>query len=164
MQTQTEVANSIVQQLRLLDPAISAEIGTPERKLIDVIAQQIAERSIDLNQLQGALDIDSKFGSDLDPTTKRTIERGRRNQEILKQKQYSPVRVELQVAIIYLSTKGFLDSIPVESVKAFEIDFYNLVNAQYQEALTAIKKGDLDTAGELLKKAVNELAPKYARV
>lgn len=106
----------------------------------------------------------SKFGSDLDPTTKRTIERGRRNQEILKQKQYSPVRVELQVAIIYLSTKGFLDSIPVESVKAFETDFYNLVNAQYPEALTAIKKGDLDTAGELLKKAVNELSPKYTRV
>jgi hypothetical protein len=66
MQTQAEVARSIVQQLRLLDPAISAEIGTPERKLIDVISQQIAERSIDLNQLQGVLDIDSKFGSDLD--------------------------------------------------------------------------------------------------
>ncbi|HSI75658.1 MAG TPA: F0F1 ATP synthase subunit alpha [Lunatimonas sp.] len=106
----------------------------------------------------------SKFGSDLDPTTKRTIERGRRNQEILKQKQYSPVPVELQVAIIYLSTKGFLDKIPVENVKAFEGDFYNLVNAQYPEALTAIKKGDLETAGELLKKAVNELTPKYAKV
>jgi F-type H+-transporting ATPase subunit alpha len=106
----------------------------------------------------------SKFGSDLDPTTKRTIERGRRNQEILKQKQYSPVRVELQVAIIYLSTKGFLDKIPVENVKSFESDFYNLISAQYPEALSAIKKGDLDTAGELLKKAVNELAPKYAKV
>ncbi|MCC5937727.1 MAG: F0F1 ATP synthase subunit alpha [Lunatimonas sp.] len=104
----------------------------------------------------------SKFGSDLDPTTKRTIERGRRNQEILKQKQYSPVRVELQVAIIYLSTKGFLDKIPVEKVKAFESDFYNLVNAQYADALAAIRKGDLDTAGELLKKATAELAPKYA--
>ncbi|EON77318.1 ATP synthase alpha chain [Lunatimonas lonarensis] len=103
----------------------------------------------------------SKFGSDLDPTTKRTIERGRRNQEILKQKQYSPVRVELQVAIIYLSTKGFLDQIPVEKVKAFESDFYNLVNAQYADALVAIRKGDLDTAGDLLKKATAELAPKY---
>lgn len=105
----------------------------------------------------------SKFGSDLDPTTKRTIERGRRNQEILKQGQYSPVKVELQVAIIYVSTKGLLDSVPVENVKAFEKDFYNLITAQYPEALTAIKKGDLDTAGELLKKAVGELAPKYAK-
>ncbi|WP_114747999.1 F0F1 ATP synthase subunit alpha [Pleomorphovibrio marinus] len=106
----------------------------------------------------------SKFGSDLDPTTKRTIERGRRNQEILKQKQYSPVPVELQVAIIYVSTKGMLDSIPVENVKAFEADFYNLIKANYQEALEAIRKGDLEKTGELLKKAVAELAPKHSKV
>ena len=104
----------------------------------------------------------SKFGSDLDPTTKRTIERGRRNQEILKQGQYSPVKVELQVAIIFASTKGLLDSVPVDQVKAFEKDFYNLITAQYPEALTAISKGDMETMGTLLKKAVDELAPKFA--
>ena len=87
---------------------------------------------------------------------------GRRNQEILKQGQYSPVRVDLQVAIIYASTKGLLDTVPVDKVRAFEKDFYNLITAQYPEALTAINKGDLDTTGELLKKAVAELAPKYA--
>ncbi|AKP50495.1 F0F1 ATP synthase subunit alpha [Cyclobacterium amurskyense] len=103
----------------------------------------------------------SKFGSDLDPTTKRTIERGRRNQEILKQGQYSPVRVDLQVAIIYASSKGLLDNVPVGKVREFEKDFYNLIIAQYPEALTAINKGDLNTAGDLLKKAVEELAPKY---
>lgn len=104
----------------------------------------------------------SKFGSDLDPTTKRTIERGRRNQEILKQGQYSPVKVEFQVAIIFASTKGLLDRIPVESVKAFEKDFYNVIKAQYPEVLTAINKADMDTMGTLLKKAVDEIAPKYA--
>tara|TARA_R110002124_G_scaffold82664_4_gene216774 strand:+ start:34643 stop:36220 length:1578 start_codon:yes stop_codon:yes gene_type:complete len=103
----------------------------------------------------------SKFGSDLDPTTKRTIERGRRNQEILKQGQYSPVRVDLQVAIIYASSKGLLDNVPVGKVREFEKDFYNLIIAQYPEAITAINKGDLNTAGDLLKKAVEELAPKY---
>ena len=104
----------------------------------------------------------SKFGSDLDPTTKRTIERGRRNQEILKQGQYSPVRVDLQVAIIYASSRGLLDNVPVGKVRAFEKDFYNLITAQYPEALTAINKGDLNTAGDLLKKAVEELAPKFS--
>lgn len=104
----------------------------------------------------------SKFGSDLDPTTKRTIERGRRNQEILKQGQYSPVRVDLQVAIIYASSRGLLDNVPVGKVRDFEKDFYNLITAQYPEALTAINKGDLNTAGDLLKKAVEELAPKYS--
>jgi F-type H+-transporting ATPase subunit alpha len=103
----------------------------------------------------------SKFGSDLDPTTKRIIERGRRNQEILKQGQYSPVRVDLQVAIIFVSSRGLLDSVPVNKVREFEKDFYNLIKAQYPEALTAINKGDLDTTGKLLKKAVEELAPKY---
>ncbi|WP_339923099.1 F0F1 ATP synthase subunit alpha [uncultured Cyclobacterium sp.] len=103
----------------------------------------------------------SKFGSDLDPTTKRTIERGRRNQEILKQGQYSPVRVDLQVAIIFASSRGLLDNIPVNRVREFEKDFYNLIIAQYPEALTAINKGDLDTTGNLLKKAIEELAPKY---
>ncbi|MBD8488316.1 F0F1 ATP synthase subunit alpha [Echinicola sp. CAU 1574] len=105
----------------------------------------------------------SKFGSDLDATTKRTIERGRRNQEILKQNQYSPVKVELQAAIIYASTKGLMDAVPVARAREFEKEFYTLLTTQYQDAITAIKKGDLDTAGKLLEKAAKELTPKYAK-
>ena len=59
----------------------------------------------------------SKFGSDLDAVTKQTIERGRRNVEVLKQPQYQPVRVEEQVAIILVSTKGYIDKVPVNKVK-----------------------------------------------
>ncbi|HSJ66549.1 MAG TPA: F0F1 ATP synthase subunit alpha [Anditalea sp.] len=105
----------------------------------------------------------SKFGSDLDATTRRTIERGRRNQEILKQPQYSPVAVELQVAIIYASTKGLMDKVPVDKARQFEKEFYTLLTSQYPDALTKIKKGDLDGAGEILKKAAGELSPKYAK-
>jgi len=105
----------------------------------------------------------AKFGSDLDPTTKRTIERGRRNQEILKQGQYSPVPVELQVAIIYASTRGLMDTVPVEHARQFEKDYYALLTSHYPDALTAIKKGDLDKAGEILTKAAKEIAPKYAK-
>jgi len=105
----------------------------------------------------------AKFGSDLDPTTKRTIERGRRNQEILKQGQYSPVPVELQVAIIYASTRGLMDTVPVEKARQFEKDYYALLTSHYPDALTAIKKGDLDKAGEILTKAAKEIAPKYAK-
>ena len=105
----------------------------------------------------------SKFGSDLDATTRRTIERGRRNQEILKQPQYSPVAVELQVAIIYASTKGLMDKVPVEKARQFEKEYYTLLTTQYPDALTMIKKGDLDGAGEILKKAAAELTPKYAQ-
>ncbi|MDG1278048.1 MAG: F0F1 ATP synthase subunit alpha [Algoriphagus sp.] len=105
----------------------------------------------------------SKFGSDLDATTKRTIERGRRNQEILKQPQYSPVSVANQVAIIYASTKGLMDSVPVEKARAFEKEFYTLLESTYPEALTLILKGDIDGAGKILATAAAELAPKYAK-
>lgn len=64
--TQNEIALNMIQQLRLLDPAISAEIGTPERKIVDTVAQVVAERQIDLTLLGGAFDLDSKFGDDLD--------------------------------------------------------------------------------------------------
>lgn len=105
----------------------------------------------------------SKFGSDLDATTKRTIERGRRNQEILKQPQYSPVSVANQVAIIYASTKGLMDKVPVEKTKTFEKEFYTLLESTYPEALTLILKGDVDGAGKILAVAAGELAPKYAK-
>jgi F-type H+-transporting ATPase subunit alpha len=105
----------------------------------------------------------SKFGSDLDASTKRTIERGRRNQEILKQAQYAPVSVANQVAIIYASTKGLMDLVPVEKARAFEKEFYLLLEASYPEAIQLILKGDIDGAGKILATAAAELAPKYAK-
>ena len=106
----------------------------------------------------------AKFGSDLDASTKRTIERGRRNQEILKQAQYSPVPVEYQVAIIYVSTKVFLDKIPVEKVRQFESEFYNLLKSSYPEALQLILQNDLDGAGKILEKAAKDLTAKYTKL
>lgn len=66
MPTQIELARQMIQQLRILDPSISAEIGTPERKIIDTVAQAISENSLDLDQLGAGLDLDSKTGKDLD--------------------------------------------------------------------------------------------------
>jgi F-type H+-transporting ATPase subunit alpha len=105
----------------------------------------------------------AKFGSDLDASTKRTIERGRRNQEILKQPQYSPVSVELQVAIIYVSTKGFMDTVPVEKARQFEAEFYNLLKSSYPEALELILKNKIDDAGKILEQAAKDLSAKYAK-
>lgn len=66
MATQKQIQDSIIQQLRILDPSISAEVGTPERKIIETVAMAIAESQVDLNVLNGAFDIDSKTSSDLD--------------------------------------------------------------------------------------------------
>eukprot|EP01031_Cornospumella_fuschlensis_P047898 gene47898-58677_t len=65
----------------------------------------------------------AKFGSDLDAATKLTIERGRRNLEMLKQPNGAPQRVEEQIAMIFLSTKGLLDTVAVSKVREFEKDF-----------------------------------------
>jgi len=104
----------------------------------------------------------SKFGSDLDPATKRIIERGKRNQEILKQGQYSPVAVEQQVAIIIASTKGFLDKVPVDKVRAFEKEFAMMMENQEKETLNAFKAGKInDDLIAVVKKVADDLSSKY---
>jgi F-type H+-transporting ATPase subunit alpha len=104
----------------------------------------------------------SKFGSDLDPTTKKVIERGKRNQEILKQAQYSPVSVEQQVAIIVASTKGFIDKVPVNKVKEFEKEFSRMMEAQYKDTLNAFKAGKYtDELIAVVEKVAKDLASKY---
>jgi len=104
----------------------------------------------------------AKFGSDLDASTKLTIERGRRNLEILKQAQYSPVAVEQQVAIIYLSTTGQMDTIPVNRVREFEKEFSGLLSAQHRDTLDALKAGKFDDGiTSVLKAVASGLAKKY---
>lgn len=67
--TANDFAVQIIAQARVLNPSFSGEIGTPERKLIDPVAQSLADNQVDLTGLQSALDIDSKFGSYLDQFT-----------------------------------------------------------------------------------------------
>ncbi|MFZ1808055.1 MAG: F0F1 ATP synthase subunit alpha [Cyclobacteriaceae bacterium] len=104
----------------------------------------------------------SKFGSDLDASTKLTIERGRRNTEVLKQPQYAPVPVEEQVAMILASTKGYIDKVPVEKVREFEKEFLGLLRAQNKAVLDNFRAGKFEDADvETVKKAALELAAKY---
>ena len=104
----------------------------------------------------------AKFGSDLDASTKLTIERGRRNTEVLKQPQYAPVPVEEQVAMILASTKGYIDNVPVEKVKEFEKEFIGLLRAQDKAVLENFRVGKFEDADvEKVKKAALELAAKY---
>ncbi len=107
----------------------------------------------------------AKFGSDLDAATQRIIDRGRKNLEILKQAQYSPVKVEEQVAIIYVSTKGFIDKVPTDKVKAFEKEFIQEMRSSHQNVLDQLKAGKLDdnitnTLAETAKKIVAHFSKK----
>ncbi len=105
----------------------------------------------------------AKFGSDLDASTKLTIERGRRNLEILKQPQFSPVKVEDQVAIIYAATNGLLDTVPVNRVREFEQEYRQVLNARYPDALKALKAGKLDdSVTGALRQVAKDVAASYA--
>jgi F-type H+-transporting ATPase subunit alpha len=104
----------------------------------------------------------SKFGSDLDASTKLTIERGRRNLEVLKQPQYAPVPVEEQVAMILASTRGYIDRVPVNKVVEFEKEFTALLRAQYGQVLANFKAGKFEDAdAETIKQVALDLAGKY---
>jgi F-type H+-transporting ATPase subunit alpha len=105
----------------------------------------------------------AKFGSDLDASTKATLDKGSRNVEILKQNQYSPMPVEKQIAIIYCGTKGLLKDVPVKKVKEFESDFLNLFEARHKDVLEELRKGQLnDDITNKIEAVAKEVARKYA--
>lgn len=98
----------------------------------------------------------SQFGSDLDKDTRARLDHGIILMEILKQPQYSPVKVEHQVMIIFAATNHYLADIPVEEIKAFERDFYDFVDTHHPEIGKEIKstgklEGDTE---EKLKAAI----------
>jgi F-type H+/Na+-transporting ATPase subunit alpha len=106
----------------------------------------------------------AQFGSDLDATTQRLLNRGARLTELLKQPQFSPLKMEEQVVVIYAGVNGYLDPIPVNRVRAFEEGLLVLARTQHQGILDAIRDSrDLDdaTAGKL-KAAVDDYAKTFA--
>jgi len=104
----------------------------------------------------------AKFGSDLDAATMAVLDKGRKNVEILKQAQYSPMTVEKQIAIIYCGTKGLLSDIPVEKVKEFEVDFLEFMELKHKKTLAELAKGKLsDEITGVLEEAAKEIGEKY---
>src|SRR5699024_5457541 len=80
----------------------------------------------------------AKFGSDLDAATMNTIEKGKRNVEILKQGQNDPFPVEKQIAIVYAGSKNLLRNVPVEKVKEFERDYLEILETTHSETLQTL--------------------------
>ncbi|MFZ9526607.1 MAG: F0F1 ATP synthase subunit alpha [Schleiferiaceae bacterium] len=105
----------------------------------------------------------AKFGADLDAATMNVINKGRRNVEILKQSVNTPMSVEKQVAIIYIGTKGMLNNVPVNKVKAFENAFIEYMEAKHRNVLDAIRSGAWgDAEIGAIEAAAKEIIPAYA--
>ncbi len=106
----------------------------------------------------------AQFGSDLDATTQRLLARGARLTELLKQPQFSPLKMEEQATVIYAGVNGYLDPIPVDRVRAFEEGLLHVLRSKHADILEEIRKsGDLSdaTAGKL-KSAVDAYAKSFA--
>ena len=88
----------------------------------------------------------AQFGSDLDADTKVRLALGARIVEVLKQKRNSPVRVGCQVAIVYAVTHGYLDSVPVEGVAAYENDLYLKLENEKADLLARFESGSFEPA------------------
>ena len=84
----------------------------------------------------------AKFGSDLDPATKLILERGKKNNEILKQGIHQPLSVGEQVAILYVAMNGLLDRIDIKNIKKFEETFLKKMNFECSEVLEQLSKGE----------------------
>ena len=119
--------------------------------------------TLKLDQAQfRAMEAFAKFGSDLDAATQLTISRGQCNQEVLKQLQYSPVPVEEQVAMLYVSTRGFLDKVPLEKIKSFEHDFLHLMRTEQKTLLEQLALGKIDDSiATQIEKVASSLQGKY---
>jgi F-type H+/Na+-transporting ATPase subunit alpha len=98
----------------------------------------------------------AQFGSDLDQTTQRQLNRGSRLVELLKQGQYEPLSVEKQVLIIFAGTNGFIDDLPLTAIKKYEQELFSFVESKYPDVFADIlKKREMDT--DLRAKAIKVL-------
>jgi len=106
----------------------------------------------------------SKFGSDLDAATLNVLEKGRRNVEILKQPQYSPMKVEEQIAILFCGTNNLLLDVPTVKIRDFQENYLSIMRAKYQDILDELKQGMLTDKGvETMKKIAAEISGRYKK-
>jgi F-type H+-transporting ATPase subunit alpha len=119
---------------------------------------------LDLAQFR-ELEAFSQFGSDLDDATKRQLERGKRAVEILKQPQYSPVKTEDQVVVLYALVKGYLDDVPVARIGEFQngLTDYARMNAKdfYNDVVE--KKMWTDESEASLKQAITDFKGSFVK-
>jgi F-type H+-transporting ATPase subunit alpha len=109
--------------------SVSRVGGSAQTKAMKSVAGRLR---LDLAQYR-ELEAFAAFASDLDAATKRQLERGARTVEVLKQPQYSPMRVEQQVMIIYAVTNGHLDEVPVNRIREWERQFHEFMAARFPQ-------------------------------
>ncbi|MGA9294156.1 MAG: F0F1 ATP synthase subunit alpha [Ignavibacteriaceae bacterium] len=143
-------------------PAINVGIsvsrvgGNAQIKAMKKVAGSL---KLDLAQYR-ELEAFAKFGSDLDKSTQRTLAKGARLVELLKQGQYNPVPVEKQVVSIFLGTNGYMDKVPVHEIKRYEKEALEYIEVKHNSIFEKIKKEKQlsDQTISEIKKAAEEFS------
>lgn len=130
---------------------------------IKAMKQVAGTLRLDLAQFR-ELEAFAQFGSDLDEKTKEQIERGKRGVEVLKQKQYSPLSVEQEVAVLYALTRGHLDKVPVERMGEWEEKFLEYLDTDGDDFLGALgsKKALDEETEEMLKRHIETFQKSFS--
>ena len=146
-------------------PAINVGIsvsrvgGAAQRKAMKKVAGTLKLDQAQFRELEAF----AKFGSDLDAATQRTINRGKKNQEILKQGLHEPMPLEEQVAILYVSTHGYLDKIALDKIKKFQTSYLALLKTQHPSIMARLAKGEWDDdIAKILAEESKTLSVMYA--
>jgi F-type H+-transporting ATPase subunit alpha len=148
---ESDLFNSNVRPAINVGISVSRVGGAAQIKAMKSVAGTLR---LDMAQYR-SLQAFSQFGSDLDKASQQQLNRGQRMVEVLKQKQFSPVPVEKQVAIIFAGGQGFLDDLKVEQVRPFEAELYKFLDdskpgvlqmIREKKALDETVKGDLTAA------------------
>ena len=105
----------------------------------------------------------AKFSSDMDAVTAMTIDRGRKNNQLLIQAQYSPMPVAEQIAILYCGTRGLLKNVPLDKIREFQDSFLQVVRTQYADTiLNELAAGNInDEIKQRIEKVAEEIAAQY---
>jgi len=147
--------------------SVSRVGGSAQRKSMKKVAGRLR---LDLAQYREKQAF-AQFGSDLDASTQAQLQRGERLVEILKQRQYAPMPLELQVVSIFAANSGFLDEMPVGDIKDFEKRLHQNLKSNHADLLDAIRdSGDLSDENrgklsEIMKEFAKEfLATRKVRV
>ncbi len=128
-----------------------------------------------MKQVSGSIKLDlaqfremeafSQFASDLDQSTRKLLDRGRRLTEILKQPQYAPLKVAEQVVVIFSGVKGYLDEIEIKDVTKFETELLNKLNADGKDIINQLNN-DLSISDDLEKKLdefISKISDKFKK-
>ena len=147
-------------------PAINVGIsvsrvgGSAQVKSMKKVAGTLKIDQAQYNELESF----SKFSSEMDKVTAMAIDKGRKNNQLLIQPQYSPMPVGEQIAILYCGTHALMRDIPLENVRDFQNDFLARMRADHQETLGLLASGKYDeNLQAVIEKVASEVSSIYAK-